>query len=218
MKRERLLTILSWCAAAASAAAAALLYARLPAVIPMHWGISGAADGFAPRIGAFYTPLLTAGLLLLLQLLPRIDPHRENYARFAESYAAFRLALALFLGLTEASMLCEALRPGTLDIGRVITAGVGLLLCVIGNFMPKFRHNYFVGIRTPWTLADEQVWYATHRLGGRVWFAGGLALAVLAFAVPADSFLAPGSAVLIGALVLVPCVYSFFCYKSRAKH
>ena len=90
---------------------------------------------------------------------------------------AFRLALALFVLILQGVTLYAAFYPDGLDVSRIIAACVGALLCVAGNYMPKFRHNYFCGIRTPWTLASETCWRRTHRFAGPLWFWGGLALA-----------------------------------------
>ena len=91
-------------------------------------------------------------------------------------------------------------------------AALGLLFCVLGNFMPKFRHNYFCGIKSPWALADEENWRRTHRFAGPLWFWGGLGVAVLSFVLPEAAMFAASFAVFL-ALALVPFVYSYILYK-----
>ena len=151
-------------------------------------------------------------LSLLLRFLPRIDPKRSNYEKFSGAYAAFRLAFALFFCLLQGVILYSAFHPEGLDVGRILTSAVGMFLCVIGNFMPKFKHNYFIGIRTPWTLASESVWYTTHRMAGPLWVAGGLFLFALGFlASSAVTYrLLLG---VIAVLVAVPFLYSFLQYR-----
>lgn len=106
------------------------------------------------------------GLSLLMKFLPYIDPRRRSYEKFGRAYDAFRLALALFVLILQGVTLYAAFYPDGLDVSRIIAACVGALLCVAGNYMPKFRHNYFCGIRTPWTLASETCWAAHPPLCG----------------------------------------------------
>ena len=145
-----------------------------------------------------------------------IDPRRRSYEKFGRAYDAFRLALALFVLILQGVTLYAAFYPDGLDVSRIITACVGALLCVAGNYMPKFRHNYFCGIRTPWTLASETCWRRTHRFAGPLWFWGGLALAAGSFFL-SGRWLAAATAAL-GAVLVVPAyLYSYFIYKSGGE-
>ena len=159
-----------WGVCALSFAVTLALLPLLPARIPVHWNVDGQIDGWAARPGAFFGPAMGLGLSLLMKFLPYIDPRRRSYEKFGRAYDAFRLALALFVLILQGVTLYAAFYPDGLDVSRIIAACVGALLCVAGNYMPKFRHNYFCGIRTPWTLASETCWRRTHRFGsGAVW-------------------------------------------------
>lgn len=156
-----------WGVCALSFAVTLALLPLLPARIPVHWNVDGQIDGWAARPGAFFGPAMGLGLSLLMKFLPYIDPRRRSYEKFGRAYDAFRLALALFVLILQGVTLYAAFYPDGLDVSRIIAACVGALLCVAGNYMPKFRHNYFCGIRTPWTLASETCWRRTHRFAGR---------------------------------------------------
>ena len=100
-------------------------------------------------------------MALALQFVPRIDPKRDNYVKFQRYYDQFAIFLELFFLAVFGLSVAESLRPGTVSIGRMVTALVSVLLVLLGNMMGKIKHNYFFGIRTPWTLADPDVWVRT---------------------------------------------------------
>ncbi len=216
MKNNKRIEIIIWILAAAPLIVTAFLYGSLPEQVPMHWNINGEIDSWGGRASAFYIPLLTIGLSLLLKFLPLFDPKRRNYARFGGAYDAVRLVLVLFMGLISGIVLYGAYNPESAAVNILVPAGIGLLFAVIGNFMPKFKHNYFVGVKTPWTLANEEVWRRTHRLAGVIWFWGGLLMTLSAFIIPESLFFIvfmSGVAV----LALVPAVYSYIIFHRIDK-
>ncbi len=200
-----------WVIMAGLLLAAVLVFPHLPAKVPGHWNIHGEVDAYYPRIfGAFFPPLLAIGLYLLLLVLPLFDPRRENYRRFAGAYAFLRWAIVLFFGVLWV-MTILFVQGYTVNIGLVVKALVSVLLIIIGNFMGQLRHNYFVGIKTPWTLASEEVWQRTHRLGARVWVAGGLVCLAM------SGFQSAWAAYVFFATILlmavVPIVYSYLIFR-----
>lgn len=204
-----------WLLAFAPLVLCAVLWRSLPQQLPMQFSL----DGEVNRLGSKpeFLLLCAAGpaLTALLAFLPRIDPHRENYRKFARGYRVLRLAFALFYLLAACSVPVAALFPGVfrqVPVSRLMLAALGLLFCVIGNFMPKFRHNYFCGIKSPWALADEENWRRTHRFAGPLWFWGGLGVAALSLFLPQAAMFAASFAVFL-ALALVPFVYSYILYK-----
>ena len=208
-----------WLLAFAPLVLCAVLWRSLPQQLPMQFSL----DGEVNRLGSKpeFLLLCAAGpaLTALLAFLPRIDPHRENYRKFARGYRVLRLAFALFYLLAACSVPVAALCPGVfrqVPVSRLMLAALGLLFCVIGNFMPNFRHNYFCGIKSPWALADEENWRRTHRFAGPLWFWGGLALAAGSFFL-SGRWLAAATAAL-GAVLVVPAyLYSYFIYKSGGE-
>jgi uncharacterized membrane protein len=193
-----------------SFALAAALYSRLPQPVPLHWDAHGRANGFmAKPLGAFILPLITLGSYLLLTVLPRISPRGYGIDRFARVFELLKATITAFLFLVTAlGLLAAAGAP--VPIARVVPAAVGLLLVVLGNFMGKVTRNFFVGIRTPWTLASDEVWLRTHRLGGKMLVLGGVALLISALL--GGGFLLAGVAAVILA-ALVPIVYSYLLYR-----
>jgi uncharacterized membrane protein len=194
----------------ASFIATAVLYDRLPASVPTHWNARGVADGFTPKPwGPFLLPLTMLGVFALLFVLPRIAPRGYRMERFQGAFEILQTAiLGFLLVLTLLALLAGIGAPVPMD--RAIYAATGLLLVVLGNFMGKLTKNFFVGIRTPWTLASDEVWLRTHRLGGKVFVLAGLGLLV--------SGLVGGGTVAVfaaavGAAVGVPVLYSYVLYR-----
>ncbi|MBC5580972.1 SdpI family protein [Anaerofilum sp. BX8] len=212
MKKNRS-ELLCWVLAALPLALALCCLPTLPERIPLHWDLAGEIDGWGTRSSAFLIPAMTLGLNALFVLLPRIDPKRRNYPRFGGAYRAFRLMFNLFMLGMAAITLYSAYRPGALSVNKLIPAGVGALFCVMGNYMPKFKPNYFMGLRTPWTLASERVWHSTHRLAGALWFWGGLGFMGASFLLPPKPLFAALVA-LVALLAGVPCLYSYLAYRA----
>lgn len=198
---------------AANAAAAFWFYAHFPARVPIHWNIAGQADGWSdPAFAAFFFPALIIGIYLLLLFLPLADPKRDRYREFARPYQALRVGI---IGMMSALYFTASL-AGTgypVSIGRVVPFGIGILFMVIGNFLPKMRQNWFVGIRTPWTLSSEDIWDRTHRVGGKAFVGGGLLMILTSFLPPMFAFIAT-----IGATVLITVgtvVFSWILWRKQ---
>ena len=160
--------------------ALAFYWNQIPARIPMHWGLNGQVDSWGNKMpGIFILPLLALAVDGLLHVLPWFDPklqHRtEEQGRMPSILPWIRIAL---LALFGALFLVQLLTSLGRDIagGRILMTCTLLFFVVLGNFLGNVRPNYFVGIRTPWTLENPETWRATHRLGGRLMFFGGLAL------------------------------------------
>lgn len=213
-------------AAIASAAMVALMaiagiwaLVQLPAgvPIPIHFNASGAADGWArPWFGLFVVPAIALLVWAIQALLPRVDPRGRNLARSATAYGTIWLAVTAMLAVVQAIVISTALgvdfNPGRLILP--LTAG---LLIVVGNVMGKLRWNYTVGIRTPWTLADQRVWDKTHRFGGRALVAGGLLL-LLAAALPLAPVTRVMAVVAIAAGACLAGVIASYVYWRKAQH
>jgi uncharacterized membrane protein len=164
---------------ATSAAGIALVYSHLPEKIPLHWGFSGQIDGWGGRANIIWMALMPFAMIVLFRILPRLDPRREAYAKHAMALAFMETALTVFfIGLVW--LVAAASLGFPIDVGDTGRVGIGLLFIVLGNFMGQLKRNYFVGIKTPWALADDEVWRRTHRRGAWVFVADGILFLVSA--------------------------------------
>jgi len=157
-------------------------FAVLPADarVPIHWGPDGAADGYADKVlGLFLLPLIAIGVAALLAVIPSIEPRRTNLERSRTAYGATWIGVMALLGGLHVLAIAVAV-GAQLDMTRLVMLGVGALFVVIGNYLPKVRPNYLMGIRTPWTLTSDLAWTRTHRLGGRLFVLIGLVVAIAA--------------------------------------
>lgn len=188
---------------------AAMLYSSLPERVPTHWNIRGQVDGYGPRGSIFILPGAMAALLLIFWVvLPAVSPKSYGVESFRTTYDYVVLCVlaltAYFWGVTLWATLY-----GPLDPGRGMIGGMSVFLILIGNVMGKVRRNFWLGVRTPWTLADERVWNATHRIAGWAFVLGGLAglltvLAGLHIVVGLFALAVPG---------LAPVIFSLVYYK-----
>ncbi len=163
--------------------ASAYFYSQLPDRMATHWNASGNADGtMAKPWGAFLMPALTAGLLALLAVLPNIDPLRENVATFRDHYDLFVVLFVAFMLYVHALVILWNLGY-RFDVTTVLAPAIGALFYFIGTLMNRVERNWFVGVRTPWTLSDDEVWDRTHTRAGPLFKLAGL-VAALGVAVP----------------------------------
>ncbi|MNR89838.1 Immunity protein SdpI [compost metagenome] len=189
---------------------------HLPDPMPTHWGVNGQPDGWMSRFwGAVVGPLTSTLVYLMMTLSPYIDPRSRNWAAFGNIYPVLKTSVtALMLFVTYLALSAAASVEQVLPASRLLVA-IGLLFIVLGNYLPKVRSNFFVGIRTPWTLSSDEVWVRTHRLAGKLMVALGLLILLCTWL--------PGSwaaGIVIGAslaLTAVTFVYSYWLYRRQAK-
>jgi len=146
----------------------ALAHVPADARVPVHFDVYGRPNGYAPAwVGLLSLPFITAALWGLRAILPRIDPRGDRLARSGRAFDTICVATSAVLAAGQTLIVGGTLGV-SINAGHFLLAMLGLFLMVIGNVFGKLRWNYTVGIRTPWTLADERVWDQTHRFGGRV--------------------------------------------------
>jgi len=211
MKSMRKVVIIGGVLAVLNFLAGFLAYPHLPDKVPTHWNFAGEVDGWGTAWeGAFLLPLVYLGIYLLLILVPKIDPKRRNYALMGRAYSIIVLIILLFFSAIYFATLGIALGYFE-NLPSLINIAIGIMFIVIGNYMGKIKHNYFMGIRTPWTLASEEVWYRTHRMAGPFWVAGGILFILMAF-VPKGWTLTIFLIVMF-TLLLIPTVYSYVIFR-----
>ncbi|HVA80365.1 MAG TPA: SdpI family protein [Candidatus Binataceae bacterium] len=145
---------------------AAIVWNRTPDRVPIHWDAAGNVNGYGSRFeGLLLQPMIGIGVYFLMIALPRIDPGRANYANFSIAYETIRTSvIALMAAVYLVTQL--AIQGSAVNLGVIIPLMVGALMIGVGNVLPKLRPNWFVGIRTPWTLSSKTAWGQTHRFGG----------------------------------------------------
>ena len=201
--------------AALAVAASIWAFPRLPPTVTTHWSLRGTPDGFSSRtLAVSLIPAVIVIMTALFNVLPKVDPRRENYAKFLTSYWLIANAVIVFMLLAHALIIAAGL-GFSVKIDRLMPVGVGLLFIFLGNYLTRVEPNWFVGIRTPWTLSSDTVWRRTHRTGGLVMVIAGFVLAAGAF-LPHGAFL-PLFVVTIVMMALIPIVQSYVLWK-REQH
>jgi len=192
-----------------------IFYNKLPDQYPIHWNIQGQVDNYGGRSSSLMTASVPLIIILLMQVLPLIDPKKRNYENFKGSYYNFQLMFAILMGALHLLTLSAAIGYEFIKVDSGVKLLIAVLFTVIGNLMPKFKHNYFIGIKTPWTLASEEVWFATHRLGGKLWFYGGLIMIVFSF-IPGTVSAGIYFAVIMGSSIYM-LLYSYLIFRKLQR-
>lgn len=190
------------------------IWSSLPDIVPIHWNLEGAIDDWAPKVSLLVIPfLLPISTYLIFLLIPLIDPKRKGLQtgskltklKFALTFVMAVLALVILRAAKE-----QALNP------NFIFMITGALYAVLGNFFATIKPNYFMGIRTPWTLDNEDNWKQTHRFAGKLWLASGILIILISLFADAITnlffFLS-----LTGLMVIIPALYSFSVYRQSKK-
>lgn len=188
-----------------------VFYPQLPEKLPTHWGPGGNVDGYSSKLGAM---LISVGLMVLVYIIlvffPKIDPKKENYKLFTRGYTIINVALFLVVFLINLMIISTGLGY-TFNTSVVIKLIIGILFIIIGNFLPQVKPNYFMGIKTPWALNDEDNWRKTHRLGGKTFVISGFIFLISIF-LPSgftETYLMPGLIIIL----LLPIGYSYWIFR-----
>lgn len=184
------------------------VYPLMPEQLATHWNSQGVADGFSGKWSTFLMPIVITAIAVLFTVLPMIDPLKKNIEKFRKYYEYFILILVLFFLVIQGQMLLWNLGY-EISPNYVMPVGIGLLFFYIGVLCDHSKRNWFIGIRTPWTLSSEKVWEKTHKLGAVLFKLSGI---IAIFGVLSKYVL---WFVLVPALLtaLITIVYSYVIYK-----
>lgn len=190
------------------------LYPGMPASLDSHWNAKGEADGVSSKFsGLFALPIISLVVLLLLLLVPKIDPKKENIGKFRGYYDAMILVITIFFFYVYVLSIWWNLGH-RFDFGFVMLPAFTILFWFIGLMLEKAKMNWFVGIRTPWTLSNETVWDKTHKLGAKLFkIAAVITLLGLVFRKQALLFVIVPAVVFAAYLI----IYSYVVFRKEKK-
>lgn len=190
-------------------ALAAWYFPQLPDPVPTHWNAAGEVDGWTPKPwGVWLMPVLSLGTFLVLLVFPVISPKGFRLEQSRRAYDIVLFVVVCFMALTQLFSFRSAISGGQ-ELMQFVPVAVGMLFLVLGNYLGKFQKNFFIGIRTPWTLASDEVWNRTHRLGGYMFMAGGVVIifsGLLGLGV--EWFIAT-----VIVIAVIPTLYSLLLYR-----
>ncbi len=191
------------------------IWSSLPVEVPLHWNIRGEVDRYGSKNELLYLSLLLPAFIYLLFLfIPRIDP-KKKMAQMGKKYEQIRIIFMVFTSGIMLMIIHFASNKEAFNKNFILIS-IGLLFMLLGNYFKTIKPNYFLGIRTPWTLESEEVWKQTHHLGGKLWFYGGLIMTLAIAALPPQwgtyVFIA-----IITIIVLIPIIYSYYIFKEGNK-
>lgn len=191
-------------------------YYHFPAVVVTHWNWAGQPDGWGSgKTNAIVLPLVTLGMYILFLVLPYLDPKKERYVEFAKVYHVFKGILVSFMAIIFIITSINNLGY-FVPIGKVVPAMVGLLFIVMGNYMGKLKKNWFIGVRTPWTLSSEEVWNKTHRFSGKIFILSGVLMIINGW-IPSPSWSLSIFIINIAVLLIGTIGYSYWAYLQWKK-
>ncbi len=186
----------------------------MPEQMASHWNAAGEVEGYMSKnYGLFLMPIISIAIVLLFVLVIRIDPLKKNIKKFMGYYEGLVLAIVLFLFYIYLLSIFANLGY-EFDMMRMMVPSLGILFFYLGIVLGKARRNWFVGIRTPWTLSDDKVWDKTHELGGKLFKIAGV-IALFGLVLPGYAIWLVVVPVLVFAVYLI--VYSYFEYAKLQK-
>lgn len=191
-----------------------ILWDKLPEMMPSHWNIEGEVDSYMDKSTWIWIfPGITLLIALMFPFLSRIDPKKEKYPAFRRPWLILQMVFVGFFSYIYFVSLYLTLNP-EVSITGFIFGGIGVMFIFIGNYLGKVRQNWFMGIRTPWTLDNEEVWNKTQRLAGWLFLLAGLVIFAEAF-IQWQVVWVMG--IMIGIAAIVPIVYSYFLHRKLVK-
>jgi uncharacterized membrane protein len=196
----------------------AVLYPSLPESIPVHFNAEGQADKYDHKSSIWlHTSILLVvglGVYFLVSNIHKIDP-KKNANVSVDTYKTIAMIVIVFLAVVNTSMVLSMSRTfPNFSIQKVVLPAVGLLMTIMGYFMRNIKPNYFIGLRLPWTLEDEDNWAATHQMAAKLWIPGGLVMAVAAILFPfMTAFIVMMVVTLV--IVIIPVIYSYRFFKHK---
>ena len=187
-----------------------ILWARLPEQIAIHWNVNGEVDGYAGKaMAVFGCPIFILAIHWICMTITLADPKKQT---MSEKMIALALWICPVVSLLLGTVIYMTALGIALNVGMIVPCVLGVLLIVIGNYLPKCTQNYTIGIKTPWALHDAENWHKTHRFAGPVFVVGGMLMIVTALLNQVYVML-----VLLLPMVLAPVIYSYILHCKKYK-
>ncbi len=191
------------------------IWNKLPEKVPMHWNLQGEIDRFGNKSELILVPVLLPLLTyVILLIIPKIDP-KNKIKNMGNKYQTIKILLTIFMS-TLALFILYSSKNQSFENPNYIVLLIGVLYTVLGNYFKTIKANYFIGIRTPWTLESETVWKETHKMGGKMWFIGGLFIVFSSLILDKQ----PNFTLFIivtGIITIIPIIFSYIRFEKYKK-
>jgi uncharacterized membrane protein len=192
------------------------IWNTLPEKVPIHWNSHGEINGWGSKSSLIIIPLLLPLLTyVIFRIAPLIDPKRK-LMNADQKFYKLRLGITLIMSIMALFTLYSA-KNQSLSSPNTVFMLIGLLYAIIGNYFPSVKPNYFIGVKTPWTLENETVWRKTHQLAGKLWFPAGLVIVILTFLIKDPKWMNIIFLTITGIIAIVPIVYSYISFKKETN-
>jgi len=188
-----------------------IAYPSLPDQVVTNWGLNGNVD-YSSKSTLWMLWGVNAFMLPLFFIVPKIDPKGKSYAKVDGFYKNFRLVIIVFLAVMMELTILSANNPHRFDVIKISTIAIALLFILIGNYLPKCKQSFTLGIKTMWTLSDERVWNKTHRLGGILFVISGIVILAAALLL-GEKLVAAVTIVAVLGTVIITTAYSYLLYR-----
>ena len=191
----------------------AYIWNQLPEKVPVHWNVKGEIDRYGDKIELMLIPILLPLLIYVIFLVvPRIDP-KKKLNKMGNKLQTLKVLMTTFMSILALFIIYSA-KNQSFDNSNYLVISIGILYIILGNYFKTIKANYFIGIRTPWTLESESVWKETHKLGGKLWFIGGIIVVISSFILEKQLnfrvFL-----IITTIIAIVPIVYSYLLFRKN---
>ena len=193
----------------------AYVWNSLPEKVPLHWNIEGEIDRYGEKSALILIPVLLPLLIyVLFTIIPKIDP-KGKIKNMGNKYTILKTIMTLFMSVLSMIIIYIALNETFYNPNYIVLL-IGILFAILGNYFKTLRANYFIGIKTPWTLENETVWKETHKLAGKLWFAGGLIIVLSSILLDKKTNFTL-FAIITVLITVIPVVYSYIKYRSLSQ-
>lgn len=190
-----------------------LLYNKLPEKIPTHFNINGEVDSYGSKLFVcILLPIILCIVNILLNIILNNDPKKQNHNETLLNISKFIIPLMSLIFIPSSILISLGFN---INIAIIAPIFISIIFILIGNYLPKCRPNYTMGIRLPWTLNNENNWIKTHRLSGFLWVISGLILLLTTLINKNLSFYVLIISIIL--TVIIPCIYSFILYKKSKR-